>query len=464
MNADNKSRGEAMVCGVLTPARSARGLRRRWRSAFMTMGSALLLAVGGATGTYVAMAGHYRTAANKLGTAISQSSALNAATNNHEGLSHELWQGTPINMPLYHLQERQIEYLFAVALRRLHGPGEHALVSKADRIWRFELVSRGLYGPHAGPRAGGVTAEMQASYGGAQNEVYLLFGTLSDTAIHDAHQDLSSADHFFKLGIGLLAVVFAMVLAIMLYFARRLTSDVVRPVELLQAATHELRAGVLDHRIDLSRSKRPTELEQLADAFNAMAGELLASHTELARRAAVDGLTGLANRATFNDRLATYFDALDRKSQAVTVLFIDVDDFKFVNDTIGHAGGDELLEQIAERLSVCVRGDDFVARLGGDEFAMVILGDRGDEEAADAIAGRVLAEFAEPFVLAGRPLAVTVSIGVSVLRPDTANVASLISQADYAMYSAKRAGKGRHETFEPTSDSITGSEPMPASA
>jgi diguanylate cyclase (GGDEF)-like protein len=299
-----------------------------------------------------------------------------------------------------------------------------------------------------------VTGAMQAAYGGAQDQVYFLFGKLSDTAIMDGSHDLAVADRFQQIGIGLLGAVFALVFGIMLYFARRLTTDVVRPVELLQDAAEQLRAGSLEHRIKLSKATHSNEIDQLADAFNEMADALNLSHDELARRASFDSLTGLANRASFNERLQSHFAAVQRRSETVSVLFVDIDDFKFVNDSIGHAAGDTLLNGVAERLSACVRPGDFVARLGGDEFAIITLAGTADPTTADAIAQRVLNAFAEPFLLADRLIPIAVSIGVSAMRSDTRDPASLVSEADFAMYSAKRAGKGRSEVFNATADSI----------
>ena len=436
------------------PPRAGRGLRRQWRSAFVVMGSALLLALCGITITYLAMASRYRTTAQQLNQAISQTSQLDAAVNDHEIQSHKLWQGTPIDRAAYRRGETRIVTLFAAAQNELRGAGEHALVTNASQVWRVVLTSRGLFGPGARPHPGGVTGAMQAAYGSAQDRVYFLFGQLSQTAIKDGAHDLSVADRFQKIGIGLLLGVFALVLAIMIYFARRLTTDVVRPVELLQAAAKRLRAGSLDHRVDLSTLTRSNEVEELADAFNEMASALHLSHGELARRAAFDGMTGLANRASFNERLSSHFADTERRSETVSVLFVDIDDFKFVNDSIGHAAGDELLASVAERLLGCVRPGDFVARLGGDEFAIITLGNADDAAPADVVARRVLDAFAEPFLLAGQLIPVAVSIGVSAMRSDTRDSASLLSEADFAMYTAKRAGKGRHEVFDATADSI----------
>jgi diguanylate cyclase (GGDEF)-like protein len=452
----------ATTAPVEASKRTDHGLRRRWRNASLVMSSVLLLAVAGAAATYVGMADRYRSTAGNLAVAISQSSALNDAVSAHEGLSHELWQGTPIDMALYHRQEHQIVRLFKVALRELPGRGEHAILVQAEKIWHSELASRDLFGPDAHHHLGGaVTAEMQATYGGVANQVYDLFAQLSETAIHDGDHNLAAADSFLRIGIALLAAAFGLVFAFMLYFSYRLRTDVIRPVEALQVAAEKFRTGALEHRVELGRSERPTEIEQLADAFNEMARELLASQDELHRQAAYDGLTGLANRATFTERLTGYVDQLDRESEAVGVLFIDVDDFKNVNDSMGHAIGDKLLEAVARRLSGCVRPGDLLARLGGDEFAIITRGDSHDEASADVIAKRVLAAFTEPFILGGRTLVITVSIGVSTLRPDTADISSLISEADYAMYSAKRAGKGRRQIYNAVMDPLDAPEPTP---
>ncbi len=443
-----------MTSVAVGTGRQGRGLRRQWRTAFLVMAAALLVALGGVTATYLETASRYRTAAHHLDAAISETAQLDAAVNEHEIQSHKLWQGTPINVAAYLHTQNEITHLFQTSLRDLHGTGEHTLVAQAAQVWRYQLTSRGLWEPRARARRGGVTAAMQAAYGSAQDKVYFLFGQLSQTAIKDGAHDLAVADHFQTIGIGLLVGVFALILAVMLYFARRLTTDVVRPVEMLQVATQQLRGGSLDHRIDLSTSPRSNEIEQLADAFNEMASALHASHGELTRRAAFDGLTGLANRTSFNERLQRHFGATERRSETVSVLFIDIDDFKFVNDSIGHAAGDALLISVAGVLSACTRPSDFVARLGGDEFAIITGDSTADATAADAVAQRVLAAFTEPVPLGGRLISVAVSIGVSVMRDDTSDPASLLSEADFAMYTAKRAGKGRREVFDAAADSI----------
>jgi diguanylate cyclase (GGDEF)-like protein/PAS domain S-box-containing protein len=158
---------------------------------------------------------------------------------------------------------------------------------------------------------------------------------------------------------------------------------------------------------------------------------------ELRRQARTDPLTGLLNRTAFSDRLAAATVDIDRAAPPA-VLFVDVDDFKAVNDTLGHAAGDELLVTVAGRLSADVRAEDVVARLGGDEFAVLLTDAEGDR--LRDVADRLLTALRAPMELAGSTLTVTASIGGALGAPgDTAE--RLLHAADTAMYSAKRAGK-----------------------
>jgi diguanylate cyclase (GGDEF)-like protein len=160
-----------------------------------------------------------------------------------------------------------------------------------------------------------------------------------------------------------------------------------------------------------------------------------------------DPLTGLANRRRFVDGTTTALAA--RKAPgSLAVLFLDVDDFKTVNDGLGHAAGDELLAAVAERIRTSVRETDLAARLGGDEFG-VLLVDVPDESYAATAAGRLLHALEQPIELAGLSVTVGASIGVAVDTHDTTSVDDLLGQADIAMYRAKAQGKGRHHVFGP---------------
>jgi diguanylate cyclase (GGDEF)-like protein/PAS domain S-box-containing protein len=158
---------------------------------------------------------------------------------------------------------------------------------------------------------------------------------------------------------------------------------------------------------------------------------------ELRRQATTDPLTGLLNRTAFSDRLTAATVTIDPAAPPA-VLFVDVDDFKTVNDTLGHAAGDELLVTVAARLSADVRTDDVVARLGGDEFAVLLTSADGDR--LRDVADRLLTALRAPMELAGTTVTITASIGAALGAPgDTAE--RLLHSADTAMYSAKRSGK-----------------------
>ncbi len=158
-----------------------------------------------------------------------------------------------------------------------------------------------------------------------------------------------------------------------------------------------------------------------------------------------DSLTGLPNRALFLDRLEHSLVRAERLQTPVGVLFIDLDGFKNVNDSLGHATGDQLLVTVAERIRTCARAADTAARLGGDEFA-ILLEDLSDRNDAARLAERVMEVLRTPFAAQGREVIVSASIGIaSAERPGE----DLLGHADLAMYRAKRAGKGRYEFFEP---------------
>jgi len=167
---------------------------------------------------------------------------------------------------------------------------------------------------------------------------------------------------------------------------------------------------------------------------------------ELTRQAFHDSLTGLSNRALFRDRVAHALTQQQRSEQALAVALLDLDDFKIVNDSLGHGAGDELLIAVAERLRHCLRSGDTAARLGGDEFALLLEGLTSGEEAA-AIAERVLGALQDNFVIDGREVSISGSLGISIARGSASNVEQLLREADVAMYQAKNRGKHRHEIF-----------------
>jgi diguanylate cyclase (GGDEF)-like protein/PAS domain S-box-containing protein len=172
-----------------------------------------------------------------------------------------------------------------------------------------------------------------------------------------------------------------------------------------------------------------------------------ATEKELVHRAFHDHLTGLANRALFMDRLEHSLLLAVRREAPVTILFVDLDDFKAVNDDFGHGVGDLLLKMVAQRLRACLRPGDTVARLGGDEFA-VLLEDAARAGNAASVADRIASTLQEPISWSGHTLFVTASVGVASSGPTLTSAEDLLHAADAAMYRAKESGKARHEVFE----------------
>ena len=167
----------------------------------------------------------------------------------------------------------------------------------------------------------------------------------------------------------------------------------------------------------------------------------------LAHQALHDALTGLPDRELFLDRLAVALDRSQRTGTALAVLFLDVDNFKRVNDTLGHAAGDRLLEGLAERLRMTLRPMDTVARFGGDEFTF-LFEELASEREAMLIAERISRTVALPIMLEEGETAVTVSIGISLARGSSLAAETVIREADAAMYRAKARGRSRYELFD----------------
>lgn len=161
-----------------------------------------------------------------------------------------------------------------------------------------------------------------------------------------------------------------------------------------------------------------------------------------------DPLTGLANRSLLWDRLDHAISRARREGQIVALMFVDLDHFKSVNDQFGHAAGDTLLRQVADRIQGVVRESDTVARLGGDEFTVILEGMHRPENAG-TVADKILADVAAPYRIAGREMFMTASIGIVIYPLDGDEVDDLVRDADLAMYAAKDAGRNNYQFFTP---------------
>jgi diguanylate cyclase (GGDEF)-like protein/PAS domain S-box-containing protein len=172
----------------------------------------------------------------------------------------------------------------------------------------------------------------------------------------------------------------------------------------------------------------------------------LAIEEKVSHLAQFDSLTGLPNRNLFQDRLTQAMALAKRNDWPMAVLFIDLDRFKLVNDTLGHAAGDKLLKEAAERLRSCIRASDTVGRLGGDEFA-AILSELAKPRDAGLVAQKIIDVFERPFDLEGKETYVTASVGVTLYPADSDNAEALVVNADAAMYRAKEQGRNNYQYF-----------------
>ncbi|MEA2492476.1 MAG: hypothetical protein QOJ29_387 [Thermoleophilaceae bacterium] len=224
-----------------------------------------------------------------------------------------------------------------------------------------------------------------------------------------------------------------------------LTRTILRPLELMAAVTGRLTAGNLSVRMAASRIP---ELDTLASGMNHLAERVEQQLQDLSHQAFHDDLTGLPNRALFVDRLDHALARAKRGVLSVAVLYLDLDNFKDVNDTLGHEAADELLAAVAMRLAGCIRAEDTIARFGGDEFT-VLLEDIVDLEQALLSATRLQAALDQPFVIAGREVFMTPSIGLTSSHGQD-DSGSMLREADLAMYRAKTTGKARVDIFDET--------------
>ena len=227
--------------------------------------------------------------------------------------------------------------------------------------------------------------------------------------------------------------------------ARRLYRSVSTRLANLEEAAARFGADDLSHRIAVEGED---ELGRVGYAFNVMADRLQESRATLHHQALHDTLTGLPNRALFMEQLQMFLVRSRRSGTTVSMLYLDLDGFKDVNDTLGHMAGDELLVAVADRLKRALRAEDVVARLGGDEFVIVL---EDDVDGAVHVARRVSQAFDEPWIVSSGVVSIGASIGIATGWGGTP-LDELMRQADMAMYAAKAAGKGGCYVFHPELD------------
>ncbi len=222
-------------------------------------------------------------------------------------------------------------------------------------------------------------------------------------------------------------------------------------------AVESLKSGATDYVLKQSMARLPASVERALEERNEKLRRLQAeeelkrSEEQLRFMAYHDALTGLPNRALFQDRLESMLAGARRHQEKVALVFLDLDRFKNINDSFGHTAGDSILKQVGERLRKCVRDIDTVARLGGDEF-VVIVGSVRDSTDAVIAADRIRRTIAIEFEVHGIFLSTTCSIGISVFPEDGEDGETLLKNADVALFSAKDNGRNRWKFFTPDMD------------
>ena len=253
-------------------------------------------------------------------------------------------------------------------------------------------------------------------------------------------------------------VTTAVLMVLGIVMAVLVSRSLIRPIRQLARYATQIGRGNYQLDIDIARAD---EIGDLADAFREMSMNLYRTTEEIRYLAYHDALTSLPNRLLFKEHLEHVLAHAKRQNQMIGLLFVDLDDFKRINDTLGHDIGDALLRIFAERLSECVREEDYfgiqhrdskdtnLARLGGDEFTILLSSIQSPLDAAIA-ARRILATAARPVVIGDQEIVVSASIGITIYPTDGTHADALLKNADMAMYHVKDRGKNGYQYFKET--------------
>lgn len=251
---------------------------------------------------------------------------------------------------------------------------------------------------------------------------------------------------FMSQGLISLLVSLGLTLALLLWGTRHLHRLMSQPILELASITSKVRAD-RDFSQRVSRSKI-AEIDQLRIDFNALLDELNqwqttieTAHSELQQHAYYDSLTGIRNRSYFESALKSAVERANRQSSELSILYIDGDGFKAVNDTYGHAAGDEVIKSMAKRIQQHLRSTDLIARLGGDEFCVLIDAAESPEH-IEQLCEKIISQVSKPITLPDeREVSISISIGVACFPMHGRHVEELLHAADTAMYQVKRSGR-----------------------
>ncbi|MFZ4289463.1 diguanylate cyclase domain-containing protein [Variovorax sp. HJSM1_2] len=278
--------------------------------------------------------------------------------------------------------------------------------------------------------------------------------TIAQVSLRDGGAGLLQ---FVAAGLLSLLVCMALCFVAVRHLSDRLRREIMQPVKALMNVTHSARKALgQPHRAPASPI---LELHELGEDFNALLSEIEAHQTQLrqenkslSHQANHDSLTGLPNRAHFRRRLHRLLQDAESNGTRVGVLYLDNDHFKSINDRFGHAAGDALLVEVAQRVTAQLRETDLVARLGGDEFAVLLSPLQNDED-AERIADKILHSMHTPLSLRpGEHIVPSLSIGIAVYPSHGATIETLLRAADLAMYRVKSQQRGSRHLYNATTD------------
>ncbi|SPF55898.1 putative Diguanylate cyclase [Candidatus Desulfosporosinus infrequens] len=260
------------------------------------------------------------------------------------------------------------------------------------------------------------------------------------------------------MGAGMVCILFTMILSGCLLERREIRVGVLVNLFVFLVLTHLVMGGYI-YNVGLLDYKRVWFINAITTQacgiaaliimntiFSGLENQIkviIAKEEEVYQLAFNDHLTGLPNRRLFYDRLGQAILHAARNEQSFEILFLDLDGFKMINDTMGHAMGDELLKKVAERLSNTLRNNDVIARVGGDEF-LILIHNAPNKESIEKVCKNIINVIKEPFEFPTNEIYITTSIGVSIYPQDGDNVETLVKNADIAMYVAKENGKGKY--------------------
>lgn len=336
----------------------------------------------------------------------------------------------------------------------VHSEAERALVAEARDHWgRIDAAVLASEAEYTDEELATRLARNEDPFVGSvwtpYDDLDLTLADLRSETVRDFQSRLDDAGRLREILLPAFALTVVLAISITVVTVRRMSREVLRPLAEVDRAAREMRDTDQPVSIDVGGAVR--EVNRLAETLSETSRSLFTSRELLETQAHTDALTMLPNRKGFSDELHEMLD--DPADRPVTVLFIDVDDFKDVNDSMGHAAGDELLQIVGLRLQSAARADDLVSRLGGDEFAVAAhLEGRAGEPIALEFAQRVLDALRHPVKVADTSLQVTCSIGIATSESDMRSVDAerLLANADFAMYVAKSKGKNRHELHSAT--------------